>query len=196
MNLLDIYKKTTKTLFANPAITMFFILYMIISSLFGGYVISAKSPANMIILFLCMVLFSLCFISGWLEIIKENTNTINENKNSWNIFLEGIGKNIFSIGIGFLIYGFLFALVIILSGKIAHSAFGSLDFISKDILTTAQNNQALINYFNSLNDNQKYIISAWQLTYIFSTLTFSFLMLFFYPAIIFNEKTNAFLRPF
>ena len=133
MNLLNIYKKTITTIFSNPTVVLSFILYMIISSLLSGYALSAKSQINTLALLFCMILFALCFASGWFEIIKENTKETKEDKNYWGIFLEGIGKNIIPLTLGLFIYALLFILVISVTAKIAHNAFGSLNFITKDV---------------------------------------------------------------
>lgn len=193
MNIIDIYKKALRTIFVNPNIVMFFVLYMIASSILAGCTIGAKPPFG-IILVLCFFVFALSFVSGWLEMIKASTRT-QEEKKYWEIFLEGIGKNIVSLGFGFLIYLVIFVGVIMLSAKISQNVFGGLDFISRDALASIQNNQDFMKYFESLTDEQRNILSAWQIVYIFSSLIYSFLMLFYYPSIVFDEKTNVFLKP-
>ena len=114
MNLLNIYKKTIATIFSEPAIAMFFMLYIISSSFLGGVALSTKTSFNALVMVFCFFVFALCFISGWLEIIKESAKTpqFREDKSHWGVFLEGIGKNIVSLGIGLFIYLALFIFAI------------------------------------------------------------------------------------
>lgn len=196
MNLINIYKKSFSQVMTNPIITLFLILFIIISNLFMGYAYSAKSFVTTLVVSTCAFLLSICFIAGWFNVIKDVAKDEKaENKNYFSIFMEGIGKDVFPIGVGCLIYGILLTVVLILTGKIAHHAFGSLDFITKDIIPIAQDNSALMEYLNKLTDEQKYIISAWELSLIFSTMVFNFIMLFYFPSIIYNEKANIFIKP-
>ena len=162
-----------------------------------GYAYGAKSAITTLIISTCTLLLSLCFVAGWFNVIKDIAkNNETQNKNYFAIFIEGIGKDVYSVGIACLIYGILLTILLVLTGKAAHHIFGSLDFITKDIMTIAQDNNAVIEYLKKLTDEQKYIISAWELSLIFSTMVFNFIMLFYFPSIIYNEKTNTFLKPF
>ncbi|MBR3604400.1 MAG: hypothetical protein IKL52_00030 [Candidatus Gastranaerophilales bacterium] len=196
MNLFNIYKKSFSQVMTNPVITLILILFIISSNLFMGFAYGAKSIITTLVVSTCAFLLSLCFIAGWFSVIKDITkDEKSQNKNYFSIFMEGIGKDAFSIGVGCLIYGILLGVILVLTGKIAHHTFGSLDFITKDIVSIAQDNSALMEYLNKLTDEQKYIISAWELSLIFSTMVFNFIMLFYFPSIIYNEKTNMFLKP-
>ena len=196
MNLFNIYKKSFSQVMTNPVVTLFLILFIIVSNLFMSYAYSAKSIITTLIVSTCAFLLSMCFIAGWFSVIKDvSKDTQTQNKNYFSIFMEGIGKDVFPVSIACLIYGILLTIILILTGKIAHHAFGSLDFITKDIIPIAQDNSALMEYLNKLTDEQKYVISAWELSLIFSTMVFNFLMLFYFPSIIYNEKTNIFLKP-
>ena len=196
MNLFEIFKKSFSTVITNPAVTLFLVLFMIASNFLASYAFHINSYFVTLTLTGCIFLLSLCFISGWFEITKDLTlNKPEENKDYGGIFLEGIGKNIIPIGLGCFIYVLILMCVLILTGKICHEVFGSLDFIAKDASILTQDNASLIKYFETLTDNQKYILSAWQLSFIFSTMVFGFIMLFYYPAIIFEKTNNNFLKP-
>ena len=213
MNIFKLYKQSFSTIVTNPNITLFLVLFLILSNVFALYVFSAKTFIVAMILSFCVFLLSLCFVSGWFNVIKDvaksennkiqNSTELNDStysqtstqsKNYFSIFLEGIGKNIIPVGIGSLIYTLILILVFTLSAKFANHFFGSLDFLLKDLTTIAQDNKALMEYFDKLSVDQKYSIYAWQLCFILSSMIFNFIMLFYFPALIFNEKSNVFLR--
>ncbi|MBQ4647382.1 MAG: hypothetical protein IJB79_08545 [Candidatus Gastranaerophilales bacterium] len=196
MKLIDIYKNSYKMVISTPAVTMFLVLFLIVSNLLTSYAFSSGVKSLALILTFCVFMLTLCFISGWLYIIKDTIkNDKKEDKNYWAIFLEGIGKNIVSIFFGFIIYFILFLIILILTGKVAYTLFGNLDFLTKDATLVAQSNQAFLEYVNKLPENQQFAFLAWQLSFILSTTVYSFLMLFYYPSIINNEKSNIFLKP-
>ncbi|MBQ7287436.1 MAG: hypothetical protein IJW73_06720 [Candidatus Gastranaerophilales bacterium] len=196
MNLINIYKKSFYTVFANPAVTLFLILFLIASNFLSSYMVVARTKIVAMILFFCAFLLGLCFISGWLQIMKDvSEDEKAENKNYFAIFLEGIGRNIIPIGIGGFIYTLLITILFLITGKIAFHLFGSLDFILKDLANLVYDNNALMEYFSKLDVNQKYTIYSWQLSFIFASMIFNFIMLFYFPALIFDNSKNIFLRP-
>ena len=195
MKIFNLYKKSFTSVIVNPTITMFLVLFLILSNLMTAQMFAAKTALVSAILSFCLFMLTLSFISGWLYIAKEiSLEGEKENKNYFAIFLEGIGKNILPVGIGSFIYTLLFVIIMFLTGKIAYSVFGSLDFIVKDVAILTQDTNQLIEYIGKLDVNQKYILYCWQICFIIATAIFNFLMLFYFPAIIFSEK-NPFLKP-
>lgn len=196
MKLFELYKKSFSNVVANPTITMFLVLFLILSNLMAVYMFSSKTVIVATILSFCLFMLTLSFISGWLYIVKEiSIEGEKENKNYFSVFLEGIGKNIIPVGIGSFIYTLLLVLVLLITGKIAFLLFGSLDFIAKDITVLTQDTNQFIQHLEKLNDNQKYILYSWQLCFIFASAVFNFILLYYFPSIIYNEK-NIFLRAF
>jgi len=194
MNLFNIYKNSFEIVAKNPAITLFLVAFLIASNLLAGFMFTSNTKLVATIISFCLFMLSLCFVSGWLNVIKDVSKNGSKEKNYFPIFLEGIGKNIIPIGIGSFIYTLILVFVLFLTGKIAHNLFGSLDFILKDLVNLAQDNNALMEYFEKLTDNQKYIVYMWQISFILSSMIFNFVMLFYFPAIIFNEKSNVFFK--
>ena len=196
MNLFNHIKKSTTTIFQNPAVTLFLVLFLIISNLFMGYIFNTKTKIVALILIFCLFLFSLCFTSGWLNIVADvSKDSKGENKNYLGIFFEGIGKNIIPVAFASFIYTLILMLVLYIASKIAILLFGNLDFLLKDLTSISQNNNALIEYYEKLSDNQKFAILGWNLCLLLALMIYNFTMLFYFPSIIFNKKENVFLKP-
>lgn len=196
MKITELYKKSFGAIFSIPSLTMILVLFLIASTLITKDV-QTTSGISLILKTICLYLMSLCFASGWFYLFKNiNTTKEKDEKNYYGLFLEGIGKNIIPFAIASIIYVFLFGIVTFLTIKFAHHTFGSLDFFLKDFMTIANDNNALIEYFNKLSVDEKYIIYAWQLTFIAVSAIFNFILLFYFPSIIYEEKFNMFLKPF
>lgn len=197
MNLINIYKKSLLTTFSNPSITLFLVLFLIASNLMTSYMQASYSNSVATILFFCITMLSVCFVSGWSLVIKDvSSEEKKENKNYFGIFFEGIGKNIISVGIGCFIYTFLLVVVFVITGKIAHETFGSLSFIQSDLANLPQDNKAIIDYFTNLSSEKEFIITSWILSLFLATTIFNFVTLFYYPAIIYSNLKNEFAKPF
>ena len=194
--MVELYKKTYNAVISNPSITMILVLFLIASALLAKDFQGIMNIPD-ILKTLCLLLLSLTFISGWFYLFKNiSTSKTKEDKNYFAEFLEGVGKNILPFFIGSIVYVSLFLVITFLTVKFAHNAFGSLDFFIKDFVLIANNNNALIEYFDKLSDNEKYIIYAWQLTFIVVSMLFNFIFLFYFPSIVYEEKYNMFLKPF
>lgn len=195
MTVLSLIKKSFLTVITNPAITLFFVLYLIFSSILSVYIQSVQMPIVGLILIFCEFSLTLCFLSGWFQIIKEN---IGEEKNikPFSSFLEGVGKNIIPITLGIFVYSICFIFVLFLTSILADKFIGSLDFILKDLPVITQNPNTFAQYFASLSDGQKYILYAWQFAILIASMVFNFIFLFYFPAIVSDNKNNIFLKPF
>lgn len=196
MNLFNIYKKSLQIILSNPLITTYLVLFFIISSIFLGRIFASETKIIAMILCIGLIALNLCFASGWLYVIK-NTITAKETSKSTSlsIFFEGVGKNIIPLGIGSLLYSVCLLIILFLTSKFASNVFGSLDFILKDFSNIIQDKNALIQYLLSLNDAQKQILAMHEICITFSGIIFIFSMLFYFPAIIFNEKTHLLSKP-
>lgn len=196
MNFLEIYKKSFLIAVTNPFVTMFLVLFMIVSNLLAAYMLQTRDLILASILSFCVFMLSLCFISGWFYVIKEIIqNKENENKNYFGTFFEGVGRNIVPIGIGSVLYSIVIIFAIFLSVKVAQNIFGSLDFI-KDTTLITQDSKAIMEFYNNLTPEQKSAVAGCELSFLFSIMLVNFLMLFYFPAIIYNEKSNIFLKAF
>ncbi|MBQ9150453.1 hypothetical protein IJX73_05935 [bacterium] len=196
MKIFDLYKKSFLSAITNPTISMFLVLFLILSNLMANQMITSKTAVVSMILSFCIFTLTLAFISGWLYVAKEiSIEGEKENKNYFAIFLEGIGKNIVSVGIASFIYTLLFTIILFIAGKIAYLAFGSLDFILKDITSLTQDTNQFIEYLEKLTIDQQYTLYCWQMCFIAFLSIFNFILLFYFPAVIFSEK-NIFIKPF
>ena len=100
MKIFDLYKKAFTGVMVNPTITMFLVLFLILSNLMASQMFASKTAIVSTILSFCLFMLTLSFISGWLYVAKEiSLKGEKENKNYFAIFLEGIGKNILPVGI-------------------------------------------------------------------------------------------------
>lgn len=196
MRIFDLYKKSFSNIVTNPTITMFFVLFLILSNSIGAYMANSQNTISGVLLSFCLFALAIAFLSGWFFVVKEiAAEGEKENKNYFALFLEGIGKNIVSITIGSFIYAFLFVIILFASGKIAYHFFGSLDFIIKDMANLPQDTNQLMEYLENLTVNQKYTIYCWQLCLMAAGAIFNLIFLYYFPSIIYSDK-NIFLKPF
>lgn len=193
--IVELVKKSYKTIVNTPAITLYLVLFLIAINLLAPFIAYARIPVVGMILILCAFFFCSCFFAGWCQILKENTNKeIDKDKKYFPIFLEGVGKNIVPISFGLIIYIVSFLAVIVLASFIAAKCFGRLDFIFRDMMSLNQNMSPL-DYINNLNDNQKYILYGWQFCFIIAGAIFNYITMFYFPAIVFETKANILLNP-
>ena len=192
MVLAKLIKKSFFCVIENPTIAISMVLFIIAVNLLSSYIVSSKIKSVAMILMLCLFGLISLFIAGWMKIFKETTDREQiKNKNYYSIFLEGIGENVVSCACGLIIYFIAFGITIFLAREFAIKVFGSLDFLSI-IAQNSSNN--FIEYFNNLTTDQKYIVYAWQFTFISAIAMFNFLSLFYFPIIVY-DKRNIFLRP-
>ncbi len=197
MNLFGLAKKSFLTVLSNPSVTLFFVLFLILSNFIASYAFLSKKILIVTLISICTILLTLSFMSGWFQVVKDiSLDEEKKEKNYFPIFLEGIGKNIIPIAIGSVIYITLFSLVMFLTAKIASHFFGNLDFLIKDIVAISQNNDAAIEYFKNLPVDKQYTLYAWQLSFMLVGAIFSFVTFFFFPSIVFEKKGNIFQKPF
>ncbi len=195
--IINLIKKSYGTIMENPAIMLFFVLFLMVFNYLASWVLLVNSKNIAIILIVCMFLCCCAFFSGWLQVIKESHEKDKfKEKNMGSIFLEGVGKNITSIIIGVLLYSVISFLVAFLSSEIAQTIFGSLDDIVKGFLSASAQNITFNQYFNNLSLDDKYIVYSWQISILLGLALMNFIFLFYFPAILDEKKYNSFLKPF
>lgn len=196
MILISSIKKSFDCVIKNPAITLFLVLFLIVLSILAKYIIAAKTIAIAITLFLCFLALVFAYFSGWFKVIKESCDKEKiKEKNFYMIFLEGIGENIIPTALGLIIYSALMIFVVYLSQLVAFKVFGSISFFLDGLNKVTSENGNLIEYFNSLDDNQQYIIYGWNICIMVSVAIFNFVSMFYFPAIL-DTKNNQFIKPF
>lgn len=194
MIVFDIIKNSYRSVIENPSITLFLVLFLIVSNLVASYVLSAPNIMLGQIMIVCLFAFVCIFISGWFKVIQESIDREKiKDKKFYPIFLEGIGENILSVVLGSIIYCLVLFLGIFLSQKIAMTTFGNIDFFLNDLNSITQNNISLVEYFQGLTDEQKNVVYGWNFCILCGITLFNFLFLFYYPALI-SEKNASFLK--
>lgn len=195
MTINNLIKKSFKTVINFPIITLFLVVFLIVSSLLTTSIVSAKTLPVMSILMTCAFLTAAVFVSGWFKVIKEAIDE-DKTKNYFAIFLEGVGKNLLSTICAIILYFILFVGVVFLARFLAYHIFGGLEFLTKELVASTVNTSDFIENFNKLTLEQQSTIYGWYFTLIASCSIFNFLLLFYFPSMFFIEDKNAFLRPF
>ena len=72
--IVELVKKSYKTIVNTPAITLYLVLFLIAINLLAPFIAYARIPVVGMILILCAFFFCSCFFAGWCQILKENTN--------------------------------------------------------------------------------------------------------------------------
>ncbi len=192
----NLFKNSADKVFKSPSVTFYFVLYLIILNYLTYYTLTPHTKLITAILTITTIVFSVAFSSGWLQIIKEKVKNDKE-ESYFSVFLEGVGKNIIPVSLGILIYIIILIMLIALTSLIAGALFGDLNSMIKDIILTAQGTTNINDFLNGLTDNQKYVLYAWQLSFMLVGAVYNFILLFYFPAILDdNIKANIFLKPF
>lgn len=191
--LLSLIKKSFSQITENSSIILFVVSYMILVS-----VIAPLATTNFLMktLGICLILLTVVFCSGWLQLINEVVLDKEIHKKSvFAIFLEGIGKNIVPVIIAMGLYLLILILDLYLTGLVANHFFGDINAIFKDIFASAGENNNLIEIFRALPTEKQYTLYGWQFCLIVGTFILGFLFLFYFPFLI-NCKNNICIRPF
>lgn len=195
--LLKSIKNSLKTLIYNPSTILFPVIFLIIINYLMASVMTVKTKAVATIIILCVYVLFSGFLAGWFSVIKKSYDIGKiKEKNYLSIFLDGFGKNIFPVTLGLLLFCLLLILVLYFASLFATKIFGSLDFVFKDPSFIAKDSINFAEYFRNLPDEKLYIIYCWQMCMVFASGLFSFLTLFFFPALSDDSVKNIFLRPF
>ena len=189
MTILDTIKKSFKITIGNPSITLCLVIFLIFLNILASYI---KTPLMAIISFLA----TSAFFSGWFQVVKETFDIEKlKEKKLGTTFFEGVGKNIIPTTLGMIFSIIIFNLVAFALTFIASKIFGTLEFISQDMATISQDADSIAKYLQSLTPEKLYAIYGWALSGIIAMGIYGFLMLFYMPAIISNDKNNIFLKP-
>ncbi len=195
MSFNTLIKKSFQTVVENPAMTLLLVLFLIILNFLTTALMMSRALPVAFILLTCLFLLIVAFVSGWFQVFREAVIEKQE-KNFYAIFLDGIGKNIVPVFISVIIYVVLFVAAVFAAKFIALKLFGSLDFIIKDIQAFAQDKTAAIEYLNKLPIDKQSAVYGSYFVFLLMMSAFNFLLLFYFPAIFFEENKNIFLKPF
>ena len=196
MSVIETIKKTFKIVIENPNITLCLVLFLILSNFLIAYIPNITTGWITTVLTLCVFFATSAFFSGWFEIAKETKDIekLKEKKVS-TTFFEGIGKNIIPVTLGVIFSAVLFNLLLYALRIVAVKVFGTLDFLGQDMSTLPQDAESIKAYIQSLSADKLYAIYGWALSGLLVAGIYGFLLLFYMPAIINNQKNNMFLKP-
>lgn len=199
MSVVSCIKKSFKTIIETPVFTSFFVIFLIVFQFLLIYATNVKNPNISIILSICCFSLITAFLSGWFELAKEATNPEKfKEKKSLPIFFEGIGKNIIPVLVGTIVYSVILKAFLDLFYKlVVVNIFGSIDFVNFENLSKiSQDAQATQAFFESLTQEQITALLGHSIGAFILLMSFTFLFMFYTPAIICNEKNNMFAKPF
>ena len=174
----------------------YLVLFLILLTVLSGFTFSANNAISGIIYYFCTLFLITSFFSGWGYLIKEITSKEEEKIEYIKTFLEGVGKNTISLTIGVIFLFIIMNLVMYLSNYIALKYFGDISFIQKDLTVISQDPQTIKNYILNLSQDKIITIYGWALCGAISLFFYGFLVLFYLPSLIYNEKNNFFTKPF
>lgn len=186
-------KKSVKQVNSSPLITLFFVSFLILITVFASYTFVLQQKILSIILMLCIFLLLCLFFGGWLEMFSEAQKE--EKKSLAGVFFEGAGKSLVSSIITLLIFALLMVLISFAGIELSMKFFGDPSFLMNDIATIAQDKNAYLEYINNLSEDKLVIIYGWQAIFVLLYSVFYFLFLFLPATFIKTEKVNMFLRP-
>jgi hypothetical protein len=161
---------------------------------------ASKTGPAIIIIILSLIGLFCAFLAGWLSMFHKCVqNSFDENikekeltENSPTLFKEftpGVGKHFIKVFIGLIIYAVLFYLVITFSSYLCEKFIGFPQSVSKSNITQAVFSESkALEVLNKLSRHDKILIIKWNLLTLFSTGIFSFLSMFWLPAIIAENK--------
>ena len=192
---INLIKKSFVDIAKNPIIALFLVFYLIIMGILTTCINIQRTPAIIYLLLFTTFVFIAIFISGWFRVIKEIAlkNPEEERTRSYiGMFLESVGENEIPVLIGLVIYFFFSVLFICAGLLLAKTLFG----IPQELIYQAQASGDPSAFINNLPDSEKIQI---YIPYIFSMISAAcctFVFLYYFPAMIFDRKTNMFLKPF
>lgn len=185
----NIIKKSYQDVVANTSIALILVAFMLLFNIVASLASHLANPLAISGFAICLLLLIFCFFSGWFQLFKEVAKSrVEDKKNPFGIFLEGIGINITPVIFGAFLYTILSLLVFLIAGKIAYLVFGSLNFLSEDTIPMLQTPQAYSEYFTNLPHAQKIALTGWLLFNLAAMGLVSFIFMFYPAALVKDEK--------
>ena len=195
---INLIKKSFDDVIKNPIITLFLVLYFIITSIIMTCISLQRNEIVAIVLILTAFLFIAIFIAGWFGVFKEisvqNPNEPKE-KSYIAVFLENIGINVIPCTIGLVIY-FIFSLLFAyVAYIISLKLFGNPHEIIQQIQTFSNPNDA-IEFIKGIPQDKLVSLYALPLMLMGATSLCFFTFMYYFPAIAFNKKSSPFSKAF
>ncbi len=184
------------------------IVFLLIISLTTVGLAQQSNKIAFIIFFISNFLLTTAFLAGWFYMVKktvllskvEYEKPEERTAASFDLlkdFFPGVSAYFVPVTVVFLIYVLLSAGIIYLVG--VEWGFGYLTshnvHLTKIYQAALQSQQALEKYLYSMTFGQIQAINIWMMAVTFAAAVYSFLTLFWFPALFYMEKIN-FLSPF
>ena len=184
------------------------IVFLLIISLTTVGLAQQSNKIAFIIFFISNFLLTTAFLAGWFYMAKKTVllSKVEYEKQeertaaSFDLlkdFFPGVSAYFVPVTVVFLIYVLLSAGIIYLVG--VEWGFGYLTshnvHLTKIYQAALQSQQALEKYLYSMTFGQIQAINIWMMAVTFAAAVYSFLTLFWFPALFYMEKIN-FLSPF
>lgn len=197
----DIIKKSLIITKNNPILTLAFVIYLIILSLFLPKLANFQVSWLILVVLFGILMLNAGFFAGWLEMIKrsiENSKKDYENDeekffdtiNLRKHFFEAIPPYIIPVAVTMVLYYVLFLGLILLCTQVADKFIGNIDFLFRDIKSLTQSNAVALEYLKNLSEEKLMIIYGWNALFTASIAIFGVLTVF-WPSALYYGKNGS-----
>lgn len=197
----DIIKKSLIITKNNPILTLAFVIYLIILSLFLPKLANFQVSWLILVVLFGILMLNAGFFAGWLEMVKcaiENSKKDYENDeekfsdtiNLRKHFFEAIPPYIIPVAVTMVLYYVLFLALILLCTQVADKFIGNIDFLFRDIKSLTQSNAVALEYLKNLSAEKLMIIYGWNALFTASIGIFGVLTVF-WPSALYYGKNGS-----
>lgn len=212
MQLCELFSRSYNILKNNLILMQPILLFMLVTVMISpnNEQINVHS-ASFIMYILSLSALACAFIAGWYSMfnkciaVSENQGFSSDEERarfSINLFREffpGVGKYFLNVTIGTILYSIVFLTLSFLIFKVAHHFIGDITSINlNDYLSVQGSQDKALALYNKINNADKIRITIWYMIYIFFGNIFSYLTMFWIPALINKNLTPvmAFIESF
>mgnify|MGYP006870483952 CR=1 FL=1 len=207
LKLADLFGKTFHIVRNNLILVQPLLFFMLLAGVFSSSLsgITTITPAAIVLIISNIALFC-AFLAGWYHMIhksivlqtkpaKSEEERAVESVKLFNEFIPGVGRYFLDIVIGLILFFVLLFIVMNITGFIGQHYIGIPEGITKQDLSTALiNEENAIKFLNSISNADKIKISKWYILTMTTSGLFSYLTMFWAPAIIAgNNPFKAYL---
>lgn len=190
------FKKTFNILAKDPVIMLLFIVYLIAFASFVPIVFAQAGKYAFFILSFLWLLLTAAFFSGWFGMIKaaseykEKEDPEEDLKNKYNLYKTGFFASIPNYMLSLVFYILLFAGFCYLIFHLTDYFLGKPDEIIKQLASVSNNQDALLNFIQTMPETTKMLIIK-RSAFLYTGFLVYFLLTFYsVPALFFNCSIN------
>ena len=166
------------------------LIFLFFLSVYFITIIQNAQPHKLIISLLLVFLMLTAFVSGWGNMIKSAVLEKNYDEPHLIIkdFVSGVGEYFLSMT-GLLLIAFVINLILLISAYYTGiNLIGNIGVSSSDLSGALASNEALKTFLASLSPEQLLRLNMWNILILTVMSIFYFLVMFFIPALFFEEK--------